>query len=193
MHLKCVCLWIYVRGLCVSCWKDVFSLWSSSLCAPPKSGAAKEGAPHAHYPALHTVALIKILLYLGPATLNYPRFTLAGKTPPHTAENDCLPTMQLQGAGAKMLWDTGGIARTPHCMKWSQHSRDQVGGKIKNQENYVSISQFSNWKQEIDCFVTPTLHAQLVLRDPKEKWCSHHARPYLYHCFQWSELWLQAP
>lgn len=129
MHLKWVCLQIYVRGLCVSRWKDVFSLWSSSLCAPPKSGAAKEGAPHPHYQVLCTVLLIKRLLYFGPATLNYPRFTLPGKISPHTAENYYLPRMQLQGAGAKMLWDTGGVARTLHCMNWSLFSCDQVGGR----------------------------------------------------------------
>lgn len=87
MHLKCVCLCIYVRGLCVSCWKDVFRLWSSLLCAPCESGVAKKGAPHPHYQALCTVSLIKRLLYLGPATLNYTRCTLAGKTSPHAAEN----------------------------------------------------------------------------------------------------------
>lgn len=52
-----------------------------------KSGAAKEGAPHPHHQALRTVSLIKRPLYLGPANLNYPRFTLPGKTSPHTAEN----------------------------------------------------------------------------------------------------------
>lgn len=79
MHLKCVCLCICARGLCVSCWKDVFSLWSSLLCAPCESGVAKKGAPHPHYQALCTVSLIKRLLYLGPASLNCPRFALAGK------------------------------------------------------------------------------------------------------------------
>lgn len=48
-----------------------------------------------------------------------------------------------------MLWDTGGVARTLHCMNQSLDSRDQIeGGDIKNQENYVSIF---HWKQEIDC------------------------------------------
>lgn len=183
----CVCLWIYVRGLCVPCWKDVFSLWSSSLCAPPKSWAAKEGAPHPHYQALQS--LIKRPLYLGPATLNNPRLILPGKTSPHTAEDYHIPRMQLQGVGAKMLWDTGGFftAWIGHCTLMIK-----LGG-IKNQENYVRIFQFFNWKQEIDCFVTLPLHAQLAPHDPKEKWCSLRARPYLYHCFQWSELWLQAP